>query len=120
VSFSGTVRSSSTTGHEIVALEYETEASLAIPRIREVLDEARRRWPRVETLGVHHRIGRVELGDPTVLVVAASAHRTEAFEAARYCIDVVKRTVPMWKREIWEGGSAWSQEATPILSVHEL
>jgi len=120
VSFIGTVRNSSTHGHDVIALEYESDESLAVPRIEAVLAEARVRWPEAVTLGAHHRTGLVALGGTTVAVVAASPHRTAAFEAARFLIDAVKRTVPMWKREIWEGGSAWSEEAVPILDVDAL
>jgi molybdopterin synthase catalytic subunit len=119
VTFCGTVRESSSTGHDIIALEYETSVGLALGRICEVIAEVRRRWPEVESVAVHHRIGRVDLGETTIIVDVSSPHRREAFEAGQYCIDTVKRTVPMWKREIWHGGSAWSQEATPIASVHD-
>jgi molybdopterin synthase catalytic subunit len=117
VTFCGTVRNSSSTGQDIIALEYETSDELAEPRIAEVITEARRRWPMVEAIAVHHRVGRVDLGEVTVVVAVSSPHRGEAFEAGQYCIDTVKATVPMWKREIWEGGSVWSPEATPIADV---
>lgn len=117
VTFCGTVRESSTTGQDIVALEYDTSDDLAHTRIREVIAELRRRWPDVEAVAVHHRTGRVELGEVTVVVAVSAPHRQEAFAAGQFCIDAVKATVPMWKREIWEGGSAWSAEATPIADV---
>ncbi|MHB1969481.1 MAG: molybdenum cofactor biosynthesis protein MoaE, partial [Acidimicrobiales bacterium] len=60
---------------------------------------------------------RVELSEATVLVVVAAPHRAEAFEAGRYCIDALKRSVPMWKREHFEGGSAWSSATEPIVAV---
>jgi molybdopterin synthase catalytic subunit len=119
VTFCGTARSSSTTGHEIQALEYETSVELAESRIAEVVALARTRWPEIGAVAVHHRVGLVGLMEPAVVVVVSSPHRQEAFEAARFCIDTVKRCVPMWKREIWEGGAAWSAEAQPILSVDD-
>ena len=64
-------------------------------------------------------MGVVALTEPAVVVVVSSPHRREAFEAAQFCIDTVKRCVPMWKREIWEGGSAWSEEAQDILPVED-
>jgi len=119
VTFCGAVRVSSSTGNDIIALEYDTDDGLAVSRIAEVIAEARSRWPQVEAVAVHHRTGRVELGGVTVVVAVSSPHRREAFDAAQYCIDTVKATVPMWKREIWEGGSIWSQEAAPITSVKD-
>lgn len=120
VTFCGTVRNSSSTGHEILALEYETDERLATARIAEVVAEARRRWPDVDAVAVHHRTGWVDLGGVVVIVAVSSPHRAEAFDAAEFCIDTVKTTVPMWKREHWEGGSTWSQEATPIAAVPRL
>ena len=117
VTFCGTVRNSSTTGHEIVALEYETSEELATSRIGTVIREARSRWPTIEAVAVHHRVGRVERQGFVVVVAVSAPHRGEAFEAAQFCIDTVKTTVPMWKREIWDGGSVWSQEAQPIVDV---
>ena len=117
VTFCGTVRSSSSTGHEILALEYETSEELATSRIGLVVDEARVRWPSIEAVAVHHRVGRVDLQGVVVVVAVSAPHRGEAFDAAQYCIDTVKTTVPMWKREIWEGGSHWSEDAQPIVDV---
>ncbi len=119
VTFCGTARDSSTTGHEIRALEYETSVELAERRIAEVLASARSRWPELGAVAIHHRVGVVALTEPAVVVVVTSPHRREAFEAAQYCIDTLKRCVPMWKREIWDGGSAWSEEAQDILPVED-
>lgn len=119
VTFSGTVRNSSTTGHEIQALEYETSVELAEGRIGEIVAEARRRWPDLVAVAVHHRSGHVALGEAAVVVAVSAPHRREAFEGAQFCIDTLKRSVPMWKRELWEGGSAWSSEAQPIEPVGE-
>ncbi|HEV3188084.1 MAG TPA: molybdenum cofactor biosynthesis protein MoaE [Acidimicrobiales bacterium] len=120
VTFSGVVRDNSSAREGVLALEYETSTELAEKRIHDVIDEARVRWPALEAIAIHHRIGRVELSDATVIVAVSSPHRDAAFDAARYCIDTLKVTVPMWKREIWEGGSAWSDDASPILNAQEL
>jgi molybdopterin synthase catalytic subunit len=114
VTFSGIVRDHSSARANVTALEYDTDAELAERRLRDVVDEARKRWPAVERLAVHHRIGRVELSVSTVVVAVSAPHRDVAFEAARFCIDALKASVPMWKRELWEGGSAWSDETSPI------
>lgn len=119
VSFSGVVRSSSSAHDGVQALEYETSEELAQKRLDEIIAEARRQWPTLGAVGIHHRIGRVELSEATVLVVVASPHRAEAFDAARYCIDTLKKSLPMWKREVFEGGSAWSEETSPIADVSD-
>lgn len=120
VTFSGNVRSSSTTGHDIVSLEYETSEELAERRITDIIGVMRSRWPELGAVAVHHRVGKVELGGVAVVVAVSSPHRQEAFDAAKFCIDAVKTAVPMWKREVWEGGSIWSEEASDIVSVQDL
>jgi molybdopterin synthase catalytic subunit len=117
VTFSGVVRDRSSTHENVHALEYETSEHLAERRLEEIIDEARRRWPTLGAVGIHHRTGRVALSNTTVVVVVSSPHRAEAFDAARYCIDTLKVSVPMWKRELFEGGSSWSQESSPIVNV---
>lgn len=120
VTFCGTVRHTSHEHDDIVALEYETGEEMAMDRLREVIAEARTRWPRLGAVAIHHRTGRVELREIAVVVAVSSPHRREAFEATQFCIDAVKDCVPMWKRELWEGGSAWSQDGRDILSVTEV
>ena len=120
VTFCGTARTTSTLPHEIIELEYDTDVGLAESRIRRVSAAARERWPVVRAIAIHHRIGAVPVREPAVVVAVSSPHRREAFEAAQFCIDAVKRTVPMWKREVWQDGSAWSQEAQDILDVRDL
>lgn len=120
VTFCGTARRSSTTGHEITELDYETSTELAEHRMREVVAVARERWPAIRAVVIHHRVGRVVLEDAAVVVVVSAPHRREAFEAAQFCIDTVKASVPMWKREVWQGGSTWSQEAHDIVSARDV
>ena len=120
VTFCGTVRDTSHEHDDIVALEYETGEEMAMGRLSEVVAEARARWPMLGAVAIHHRTGRVELSDTAVVVAVSSPHRREAFEATQFCIDAVKDCVPMWKRELWEGGSAWSQDGRDILSVTEV
>jgi molybdopterin synthase catalytic subunit len=119
VAFSGTVRNNSGTLTNITSLEYETNADLAEDRMAQVAAEARLRWPALGAIGIHHRTGRVELGEIAVIVVVSSPHRQQAFEGAEFCIDAVKECVPMWKREFWDGGSAWSVDARSILRVQD-
>jgi molybdopterin synthase catalytic subunit len=119
VSFSGTVRETSGTLHGVLALEYETSEEMAKGRLEEIIAQARNKWPTLGAIAIHHRTGQVELGGTAVVVVASSPHRYEAFEGAQFCIDTVKDCLPMWKREFWEGGSAWSHDARTILNVTE-
>jgi molybdopterin synthase catalytic subunit len=117
VTFSGIVRDHSRARRNVTALEYEAEEEIAEQRMREIVAEARTRWPDLEAVALHHRVGLVALSEPTVVVAVSSPHRDDAFDAARFCIDTLKRSVPMWKREHWPGGSAWSEETSPLLDV---
>ncbi len=75
------------------------------------MDEVKANWPSAR-LGVHHRIGRLELGEASIVIVAASPHRADAFSACRYTIERVKQIVPIWKHEHFEGGDVWLEGAT--------
>ncbi|MDP9388866.1 MAG: molybdenum cofactor biosynthesis protein MoaE, partial [Actinomycetota bacterium] len=77
----------------------------------------RSRWPQLGRLVLLHRTGRLALTEVAVLVVVSAPHRDEAFAAARWCIDTLKRTVPIWKRETWEGGTDWGVCATDVAAV---
>lgn len=120
VTFCGTARNSSTNDQLIQSLEYETKVELAEARIAEIVGLARSRWPQLGAIAIHHRVGTVHLEEPAVVIAISSPHRQAAYEASQFCIDSVKKCVPMWKREIWEGGSAWSEEAQDLLSVQDL
>jgi len=103
----------------VQALTYEAYAGEAVRRMEEIAAAARDRWPAVERLVLLHRTGEVALSEPSVVVVASSPHRAEAFEAAQFCIDTLKETVPIWKREHWEGGSDWAESAQPVQPVRQ-
>lgn len=105
VSFVGRVRDHAR-GHEIEHLEYEAYPSMAEKEMEKIADEAASRWPGTR-VAIAHRVGRLEIGDAAVVVVAASAHRGEAFEACRFAIDTLKVTVPIWKREVATDGAYW-------------
>jgi MoaE-MoaD fusion protein len=104
VTFSGNVRNHHR-GRKVEYLEYDAYRPMAEKELRRVAEEAARRWDC--RIAIQHRVGRLEIGEPSVLVVAACAHRAEAFDACRFAIDTLKETVPIWKREVWEGGEAW-------------
>ena len=106
--FLGTVRNHSAGRRGITHLEYEAYETHVVAKIEEVVNEAAARWP-VNRVVVEHRVGRVELTESSVAVAAASAHRAEAFAAARYVIDELKSRAPIWKKEVWPDGEAWSE-----------
>jgi molybdopterin synthase catalytic subunit len=117
VVFLGVVRDHSEGRDGVRGLTYEAYEEEAERRLAAVADDARRRWPVVSRLALLHRVGDLALSEASVAVVASSPHRPEAFEAARFCIDTLKETVPIWKREHWEGGSDWGQCAHDIRPV---
>ncbi len=108
VTFCGTVRDFSEGRPGVTALEYEVYPEQAVVRMEQVAISARVQWPMIGRLALLHRIGRLEVGEVSVVVAASTPHRAEAFDAARYCIDTLKHTVPIWKRETWQGGTDWS------------
>jgi molybdopterin synthase catalytic subunit len=91
----------------VTELEYEAYVDQVEPRLRRIATEARSRWPVLGRIVLLHRVGVLSLCECSVVVVVSSPHRQEAFDAARWCIDTLKATVPIWKRETWEGGVDW-------------
>ncbi len=112
--FLGTTRRESTAdGVELIALDYEAYEQMAVEQMHQLLASARSNWPIVRCV-LLHRLGRVPLGQPSVLIGVACPHRPEAFEACRYLIDELKKTVTIWKKEIWtQGGPTWVHPARP-------
>ena len=98
-------------GRRVQYLVYEAYEPLAVRALGRIVDEARDRWPSV-TLAIHHRIGRLEIGEASVAIAATSPHRSDAFAACRYAIERVKQIVPIWKHEYFEGGDVWIEGAT--------
>ncbi len=117
VTFLGTARDHSEGRPGVTELEYEAYHPYALERMREVALTARTRWPDVEAVALVHREGCLAVGEGAVAVVVASPHRDVAFEAARFCIDTLKATVPIWKRETWAGGSDWGQDAHELADL---
>jgi molybdopterin synthase catalytic subunit len=108
--FAGLVRDHNQ-GRQVSFLEYEAYEPLAVRALNRILAEARAAWPAAR-LGVHHRTGRLELGEASVIIVAASPHRADAFAACRYTIERIKQIVPIWKHEHFDGGDVWLEGAT--------
>jgi len=103
--FIGTIRDS--VHHKNVRwLEYEAYESMAVAEVRMIIDEASHRW---KLLGwaVSHRVGTLKPGEVAVVVAVSSAHRKESFEACEFIIDAIKAKVPIWKKEVFEGGEEW-------------
>jgi molybdopterin converting factor subunit 1 len=105
VTFEGVTRNNSK-GRRTLYLEYEAYRPMALEQIRGILTEVRNRWP-INRVGVIHRLGRLEIGEASVAIVVTSAHRAAAFEACRFVIDRLKKTVPIWKKEYFEDGQMW-------------
>jgi molybdopterin synthase catalytic subunit len=106
VLFSGVVRDQ-TGGRRVKFLEYEAHAPMAVAKMREIAVAARRRYPGVRRLAIVHRVGRLEIGESSVLIAVSTAHRGEGFDACRFAIDTLKETVPIWKKEHFEDGEVW-------------
>jgi len=100
--FEGVVRNTND-GHQVRKLEYECYESLAIKEGNQILDEAIEKFDLINAFCIH-RVGKLEIGEIAVIVVATSGHRDEAFKGCRYIIDEVKSRVPIWKKEHYEDG----------------
>jgi molybdopterin synthase catalytic subunit len=105
VVFEGVVRDNAR-GKRVRYLEYDVYPEMAIQQIRAIVAEAQKRWG-VQHAAVAHRIGRLEIGEASVIIAVATPHRGEAFEACRYIIDTLKTTVPIWKKEVATSGEEW-------------
>jgi molybdopterin synthase catalytic subunit len=115
VVFVGTVRDHAEGRPGVVALDYEAYAEQAEPRMAAVAAEARARFAGVGRIALLHRTGPLAVTEAAVVVAVSALHRAEAFEAARFCIDTLKATVPIWKKESWAGGEDWGTDATPVI-----
>jgi molybdopterin synthase catalytic subunit len=103
--FVGVVRHENA-GRPVSHLEYEAYEDMALPLMEQIAAEAARRWP-VSEVRMVHRLGRLEIGEPSVAVAVVSPHRAEAFAACRFAIDSLKASVPIWKKEFYEDGAIW-------------
>ncbi|MFQ5514655.1 MAG: molybdenum cofactor biosynthesis protein MoaE [Myxococcota bacterium] len=108
VTFTGVVRSRSR-GQDIDHLEYEAYEPMAERELESIVEQVRGRWPEVR-IALAHRVGRLAIGDAAVMIAVAAPHRVEAFEACRFAIDTLKRSVPIWKKEFSEDGACWIEE----------
>jgi molybdopterin synthase catalytic subunit len=122
VLFSGTVRDHAEGREGVTGLAYEAYEEHVLARFERIAAEARRRWPTVGRIVLWHRLGELALGESSVVVAASAPHRAEAFEAARFGIDTLKATAPIWKKEFWDGSARLGEEgwAVGARSVTEL
>lgn len=111
VVFDGFVRNSFK-GKRTLYLEYEAYEPMAYAKMREIGAQIHEQFP-IHRVAIFHRLGRLEIGETSVLIAVSSAHRREAFEACRYAIDTLKRAVPIWKKEYFAGGAVWAEGEKP-------
>jgi molybdopterin synthase catalytic subunit len=117
VTFEGVVRDHAEGREGVTGLTYEAYEEVAVGRMAEIVAETRRQWPEVDRVAVLHRTGSLALSETSVVVVVSAPHRGEAFDAARFAIDTLKETVPIWKREHWSGGDDWATGAHDARAV---
>ena len=118
VLFAGTVRDHAEGRDGVTELEYEAYDEQVEPRLAAVAAEARARWSGLGRIALLHRVGPLAVTDTSVVVVVSAAHRGEAFDAGRFCIDTLKASAPIWKKEHWGASeSDWVSTAQPIAEV---
>jgi molybdopterin synthase catalytic subunit len=111
VSFDGCVRNHSH-GRRTLHLEYEAYEPMALEKIREIGTQLHEKFA-IDRVAMVHRLGRLEIGETSVFIAVSAAHRAPAFEACRWAIDTLKRTVPIWKKEFFEDGAVWAEGELP-------
>lgn len=105
VTFIGIVRGYSE-NKKVISLEYEAYQPMAEKKLQEIALEIETRW-QLKDLAICHRTGRLQVGEPALVIAIAAPHRKEAFEACEYAVDRLKEIVPIWKKEVWEDGEKW-------------
>ena len=120
VTFEGVVRDRSN-GQKTLYLEYEAYSAMAIRKMEEIAAEAKDKFD-INSVGIIHRVGRLEIGEASVAIVVTAAHRRPAFEACHYLIDRLKQTIPVWKKEHFENGAVWveGEGRKQVLAAAEL
>jgi MoaE-MoaD fusion protein len=111
VTFDGCVRNQSH-GRRTLYLDYEAYESMALAKIREIAASLHEKFA-IDRVAIAHRLGRLDIGETSVFIAVSSPHRPAAFEACRFAIDTLKRTVPIWKKEYFENGAVWADGELP-------
>ena len=119
VVFSGLVRDHADGSHGVTHIDYEAWAEQVEPRLGVVADQARQRWPELGRIVLWHREGRVLLSESSVVVAVSAPHRGAAFDACEFAIDTLKESVPIWKKEFFDGGSQWARAAQHITDADD-
>jgi molybdopterin synthase catalytic subunit len=114
--FAGVVRNRSR-GREVRYLEYEAYEPMALKQMRRIAEEAARRWG--ARVAMVHRLGRMDVGETSVVIAVATPHRQQAFEACRWCIDTLKEQVPIWKKEVCPDGTYWIEGEEAVRAQEE-
>lgn len=114
--FIGTTRNNNE-GRRVVALDYDAYPEMAEKELRRIGDDANKKW-QLCRMAIVHRIGPVQITQASVMIAVSSAHREAAFAACRFAIEEIKKTVPIWKKELYEGGELWigTQSGQPLTS----
>ncbi len=114
VPFIGTTRNNNE-GRKVIALDYEAYPEMAEKELARIGADAAKRWP-ICKMAIVHRLGPVQIGEASVIIAVSSAHRDAAFAASRFAIEEIKKTVPIWKKEVFEGGEVWigTQSGQPL------
>jgi molybdopterin synthase catalytic subunit len=115
VTFDGFVRNQSH-NRPTLYLDYEAYESMALDKMREIAAELHEKY-RVHRVAIVHRLGRLEIGETSVFIAVSAPHRAAAFDACRFAIDTLKRTVPIWKKEYFEDGAIWADGELPSAPV---
>jgi molybdopterin synthase catalytic subunit len=112
--FIGTTRNNNE-GRKVIALDYEAYPEMAEKELARIGADANKQWP-VCRIAIVHRLGPVQIGEASVMIAVSSAHRDAAFAASRFAIEEIKKTVPIWKKEVFEGGEVWigTQTGQPL------
>lgn len=117
VVFSGLVRDHADGSTGVTHIDYEAWAEQVEPRLGAIADQARQRWPELGRIAIWHREGRVLLSESSVVVAVSAPHRGAAFNACEFAIDTLKESVPIWKKEFFDGGSQWARSAQHITDL---
>ena len=117
VPFIGTTRNNNE-GRRVIALDYEAYPEMAEKELTRIGEDAKKKWP-ICKMAIVHRLGAVQIGEASVIIAVSSAHRDAAFAASRFAIEEIKKTVPIWKKEVFEGGEVWigTQTGQPLTAL---
>jgi molybdopterin synthase catalytic subunit len=112
--FIGTTRNNNE-GRRVIGLDYEAYPEMAEKELARLGEEAKKRW-NIQRMAIVHRIGPVQISEPSVIIAVSAAHRHDAFEACRFAIEEIKKSIPIWKKEVFEGGEVWigTQSGHPL------